>query len=73
MVDFEPLDPIPPDDELQQKFWTRGRIIYAIIALLIIIAFLTYILWPTIIAITQSQQPTPVPTTPLPRVSLSSA
>ena len=75
MVDYEPFEPVPfepnGNHDAPQPFWTRSRIVYAVIAIIVIIAFLTLVMWPTIIAITQPQQPTPVPTTPLPRVSLS--
>lgn len=73
MNDYDdPLEIVIPDAE-PVPFWTTRRIIYAIIAIIIIIAFLTLTLWPTLLAITQPQTPTPLPSTPLPRVSLNFA
>ncbi len=54
------LEPVEP------PFWTRWRIVYAVIAIIVIITLLAMLLGPTLIAITQP--PPVVPTTPLPRV-----
>ena len=69
MIDHEP--PAQPDlllpDEQPEPVWTRWRILYTVIAILIIITFLAMILWPWIISVTQPLPPPP-PTRPLPRV-----
>ncbi|MBZ0303738.1 MAG: hypothetical protein K8J31_28620 [Anaerolineae bacterium] len=68
MIDFE--SPEHPDyafHEEPQPFWTPWRILYAIITIAVIIAFLTMVLWPLLWAV--SQPPPPPPPTPiLPRV-----
>lgn len=51
--------------EPTQPFWTPWRIIYAIIAIIVIIAFLATVLWPLL---TFLAQPPPPPTESLPRV-----
>ncbi|MAS37891.1 MAG: hypothetical protein CL610_28100 [Anaerolineaceae bacterium] len=54
-------------EEDHPPFWTPWRIVYAIIAIIIIIAFLTMVLWPAILAFGEPPPPPP-PTEPLPRV-----
>jgi hypothetical protein len=56
-------------DEIPEPFWTARRILYAIIAIIVIIAFLMMTLYPLIMSITQPRPVIPTPTTPpLPRV-----
>ena len=56
------LEPVP-----EAVFWTRQRILYAVIAIFLIIAFLTMILWPALLFWLQPPPP-PSPTPVLPRV-----
>ena len=54
---------------VEPPFWTRWRITYAFIAIIVIITLLAMLLGPTLIAITQPAPPAiAIPTTPLPRV-----
>ena len=55
-------------DEAPEPFWTTRRIVYAIIAIIIIVTFLLMTLYPAIIAFVQQRPPIPTPFTPLPRV-----
>jgi hypothetical protein len=53
--------------EAAEPFWKPWRIVYAIIAIVVILALLATILWPLIITLTEPT-PTPTPTQALPRV-----
>jgi hypothetical protein len=69
----EPDEYRPPvldvdDEELPEPFWTPWRILYAIVAILVIIAFLTMVLWPLLHLLTTPPPPPPPPAQPLPRV-----
>lgn len=65
MTDLDPLDYLLDEPE---PFWTSRRIIYAIITIIVIIAFLMTIMYPFIFTIIHPRPPTPAPTTPMPRV-----
>ena len=55
-------------DDKPEHFWTAGRIVYAIIAIIVIIAFLLLTIYPLILSITQPHPVIPTPSTPLPLV-----
>lgn len=47
------------------RVWTARRIVYALIALLIIVALLAYTLWPLLLALSQPAPPPTAPPLPL--------
>ena len=59
---LDEFDPAPETDE-PARFWTARRVLYALVALLVILALLAYLLWPLLLALTQ---PAPAPQPPLP-------
>ena len=54
-----PVPQTPPNEELEGPYWTLGRIVYILIILITLIAFLVYVLSPTITAMIT---PPPPPT-----------
>lgn len=67
--EFEPdLPPLAPEpDEEDEPVWTIRRVLYLLIALLLVITLIAYMLWPTLIYFFQPVPPTPgPPTQPLP-------
>jgi hypothetical protein len=68
------MDPQLPDNLYveeapeEARFWTARRIVYAVIAIILIIALLATLVWPLLYDLFQPPPPMPTPRTPLPRV-----
>lgn len=67
MLDYDDHDPLLEPYEDEAIFWTRTRIIYAIVAIVLIITLLALILWPAV-SLWLNPPPPPPPTEALPRV-----
>jgi hypothetical protein len=67
MLDYDDYDPPIEIFEDEAVFWTRPRIIYAVIAILIIVTLMALILWPAL-SLWLNPPPPPPPTEALPRV-----
>ena len=55
-------------DDQPGPFWTRQRILYAIIVISVIIAMLAWLIWPYLNLLFQPPRPMSPPLTPLPRI-----
>jgi hypothetical protein len=65
---FEPVEIPPFEDEAEETpYWTAWRVIYLVVALIVIVALLAAMLWPLLVQITQPTYYPPTPTFPVQR------
>lgn len=43
-MDFQPPEFDTPETATEEKFWTKRRIVYAVLIIITLVAFLTYVL-----------------------------
>lgn len=59
--DFDSVE-IPPDIPLEDgPYWTTWRILYLVVALLVITALLAAMLWPLLLQLAEHLNPPPLP------------
>jgi hypothetical protein len=62
--DFDSVE-IPPDIPAEDEpYWTTWRIIYLVVALLVITALLAAMLWPLLLQLAEYLNPPPLPPRP---------
>jgi hypothetical protein len=62
VYDYDAYDPYEDEYEEEERYWTIRRVIFLLVTLLIVVAFLTYTLLPLIQATVQPTAPDPGPT-----------